>query len=444
MDHLYKKYDVKAPRYTSYPPMPFWNHKMNSELWTQCLERGLRADGKVDLYIHIPFCEKLCWYCGCNRVITKDQERARVYVEHLIAEFRLYLAKLPNLAIRSLHFGGGTPNFLEPELLDKLLQNISPYFLKDEFEGAIEADPRTCFPEHLKVLAKHGFKRISFGIQDFDSNVQQAINRIQPYAMVEKILEHARLEGFDHVNFDLIWGLPKQSVATVKKSIELVSALKPDQISYYSYAHLPEKFSHQKLIKDEDILQGKQKRELYDQGKILLEEAGYMEIGMDHYAREDSILYRAAKERRLKRNFMGYTDAKAANLLGLGSSSISSNPFGFVQNEKSVEAYEQMIKEGKLPISGGHLNGSEDEIRDGIIQELMCNMKLSEASLQQLRDREEITNKLEEFAEDGLLAKSSDGWQVSDIGKTFIRSIAVVFDEYLPQAGKTKTFSQTV
>lgn len=442
-ESLYQKYDIRAPRYTSYPPMPFWNGNMREGQWLDTLRQAFNQRSTLDLYIHIPFCQKLCWYCGCNRVITKSDDKAKSYVEYLLKEFNMYREALPNFKIQSLHFGGGTPNFLEPEVLDMLLKNLSSHFSKT-FEGAIEIDPRTCHPDHLDVLAANGFKRVSFGVQDFDEEVQKAINRVQPFRLVKGLCDLARRKGLDHINLDLIWGLPKQSVETVKETIRLVEEISPEQISYYSYAHLPGKLKHQKLIKDEDILQGEQKRALYDTGKRLLEEAGYSEIGMDHYAKKDSVLYKAKKGGLLTRNFMGYTDKKEDILLGLGASSISNCPGGFAQNEKDLPAYQAKLEAGAFPLAAGHENNAEDFLRNEIIQNLMCNMSIEKGEIKKLKDFEAILPRLDEFADDGLIEESAKGWKVTETGKKFVRSVAAVFDEYLAIGGKGSTFSQTV
>lgn len=441
---LYEKYDIKAPRYTSYPPMPFWNGEMNGEKWARALSKGIAQNPQADLYVHIPFCRKLCWYCGCNRIITRDEGKAREYVAALIKEFEMYAALMPPFKVRSLHFGGGTPNFLEPALLDGFLAKLAANFDSQEFEGAAEIDPRTCDKRHLEVLSAYGFKRVSFGVQDFDQDVQKAINRIQTFELVEQTTSRARRLGFEHVNFDLIWGLPKQTPETVEKTMDAVVELAPEQISYYSYAHLPQRFKHQRLIKSEDILRGERKRELCDRGKELLEAKGYVEIGMDHFAKKGSLLHLAANKGRLKRNFMGYTDKKAPNLLGLGASSISSNDWGFVQNLKDAGAWAQAVDEGRLPIANGHENFGEDAARSEIIQELMCNMRLESADVRALENGGEIIRFLEDVADDGLLERKGGEWLVTPLGKKFVRGVAAAFDSYLPRDNTVKSFSQTV
>ena len=443
MTNLFTKYNTNAPRYTSYPPVPYWNNKMDSAKWMNYLKKGLELDPEVDLYIHIPFCEKLCWYCGCNRVITKNKDRADKYIDALRSEFDSYLKALGNLKIRSLHFGGGTPNFLTPDQLNDLLSSFAPYFGPDVFEGAIEIDPRTCLPEHLETLASFGFTKISFGIQDFDAQVQGAINRIQPFEMVKGVVELARAKGFKHMNFDLIWGLPKQTQETIARSIELTKQLSPEQVSFYSYAHLPARFKHQRLIKEEDILRGEEKRALYEKGKALLEEAGYLEIGMDHYAKENSILWKASREKKLTRNFMGYAQAKSSTQLGLGASSISNNPFGFAQNEKDIARYQELALAGKIPVCGGHLNQGEDLLRDELIRDLMCNMRISLEKLNELCDKKDTHKKMEGMKSDGLLYQCGEDYLVSETGKVFIRAIASVFDQY-QRTLKGTGFSQTV
>lgn len=444
MKDLFRKYNIRAPRYTSYPALPYWNNQINGKNWVDCLKAGLKQESAVDLYIHIPYCEKLCWYCGCNRTISKNKDLARVYVDALINEFKLYQSLAGPFQIRSLHFGGGTPNFLPADSFRKLLGFLSKNFHREEFEGAVEVDPRTCSTEQLQVLASFGFKRISFGVQDFDLEVQKAINRVQPFELVQNVVEKARLAGFEHVNLDLIWGLPKQTLSSVAKTIKQVAQIGPDQISFYSYAHLPEKFAHQKLIRSEDILQGESKRALYELGKKELANYGLREIGMDHYAAKGGVILNAAKERRLTRNFMGYTDKKSKNLLGLGVSAISSNSFAFAQNEKGIPAYLKSLEEQKLPIVAGHLKAGEDHIREELIQNLMCNMQLPKEALAKISGETWVEGKIQEFLSDGLLKETRDSWLVTELGKKFIRSIALVFDEYFPAAAGEVRFSQSV
>lgn len=444
MSKLFEKYNINVPRYTSYPAMPYWNNDMGQGKWLKFLKKGFVSSNEVDLYIHIPYCQKLCWYCGCNRVITKNKDKGAEYVDLIIKEFQIYTQNLPNLVIRSLHFGGGTPNFLEPKTLEMLLSKISPWFHKEQFEGAIEVDPRTSRIEHLEVLAKYGFKKLSLGIQDFDLGVQKAINRVQPFELVKKVVQASRELGFEHINFDLIWGLPKQTKETVRETIRLTSELYPDQISYYSYAHLPQKFKHQNLIKESDILTGKNKRDLYEVGKIDLESSGYVEIGMDHYAKINGPLHLALKERKLKRNFMGYAPKKSATLIGLGASSISSNEFGFIQNQKDLKDYRQSIERGILPVEKGHANSSQDILRNDLIQNLMCNLVLAETDIERLGELDDIKNKIEEFEKDGLLIKGSGQWTATDSGRRFLRCIALAFDEYFPSVKLGSMFSQSV
>ncbi|MBC75400.1 MAG: oxygen-independent coproporphyrinogen III oxidase [Halobacteriovoraceae bacterium] len=444
MTKIYQKYDIKAPRYTSYPAMPYWNNKLESKGWFKYLKKGFESNNEVDLYIHIPYCQKLCWYCGCNRVISKNKDKGAEYVDLIIKEFQIYINNLPDLVVRSLHFGGGTPNFLEPQTLDLLLSKISPWFHKEHFEGAIEIDPRTVKVDHLAVLAKYGFKKLSLGIQDFNLEVQEAINRVQPFDLVKNVVQTSRALGFEQINFDLIWGLPKQTNETVKETIRLTSELGPDQISYYSYAHLPQKFKHQKLIKESDILKGKSKRDLYETGKVDLEASGYVEIGMDHYAKLNSPLHLALKERKLKRNFMGYTPKKSPTLIGLGASSISSNQYGFMQNHKELTTYREAVENGLLPMEKGHSNSTQDTMRNNLIQNLMCNLILSESDIEKLGEHGEIKNKLREFERDGLLTRGPGKWVATESGRKFLRCIALAFDEYFPSVKQGNMFSQSV
>jgi len=443
MNHLFKKYDKRTPRYTSYPAMPFWNNQLDVERWSKYLETGVSKSGLVDIYIHIPYCNKLCWYCGCNRIITNNQSKADSYIEALKSEFKLYHSKLPSLKINSIHFGGGTPNFLDVSQMSSLLSTFKPY-LDDNFQGAIEIDPRVCKEEQLELLASFGFKRISLGVQDFDEKVQKAINRIQSVELVKKVCDWARSFGFNHFNFDLIWGLPLQTPETIKETVRLCNLIGPDQISFYSYAHLPDRFKHQRLINDEDIRIGKSKRELYDAGKLEFEKSEYIEIGMDHYAKRGSLMAMALKEKKLTRNFMGYTDKKAPTLIGLGASSISANKYGFVQNEKDVNRYLERISKGESVIEKSHEKQNEDFIREEIIQDVMCNLKIEHKNLKNLNNFESTNEELCKMVDEGLLSKNNSQYEVTDFGKVFVRNVASLFDQYKGRELKGVKFSKSV
>jgi oxygen-independent coproporphyrinogen III oxidase len=443
MNELIKKYNRPGPRYTSYPPVPFWQNSPDQESWINHLKTTYNSETGLDLYVHVPFCESLCFYCGCNRTITKNHSVEDKYLELILKEWDLYQQKLGfTPQINSLHFGGGTPTFLSPKNLDQLIKALLKNH-HEEFIGSIEIDPRTCRPEHLKVLADNGIKRVSLGIQDFDSVVQHAINRYQPISLVEDLLIKIRQHHFSSINFDLIYGLPKQTVQTVTDTIKVVAKMKPDLIAFYSYAHLPEKIKNQRLIKESDLPSPELKRELYETGKKLLIEAGYEDIGMDHFALPTSFLFQAQKNKNLHRNFMGYVDKKSSILLGLGPTSISDSSLSFMQNTKELKDYETRINANELPLEKGHTHTSADLKVQKIIQDLMCQHRV-DISLSELPDHSDISQELKRFSQDGLLELNGPEVVVTPLGKTFVRNIAMTFDYHLRRQQNPTKFSQTI
>mgnify|MGYP000082489823 FL=1 len=414
MDQLFNKYNVNVPRYTSYPTIMSWNNEKCSSEWTTHVNR----QDEIDLYFHIPFCSELCWYCGCNRKITRDSSQIDLYTEYLLKEWKLLEAK--SSKVKSVHFGGGTPNALSIENFKSLYQNIIP----ENAELSIELDPRTLEEGLLTYLSSKNLKHTSFGIQDFDVDVQNAINRYQPYDLVEKVVSDLRSQSDCSINFDLIYGLPKQSIDSIHDTIVKVKKLNPDYIALYSYAHLPRMFPAQKLIKDADLKNGKSKRELYEYAKNELESVGYVEIGLDHFALKDSKLHKASLRRSLKRSFMGYTEKKTQTLVGIGASSISEGTDFYLQNAKSIKEYFEFLDSGKLPFVKTHIMSSEDKESKRIINELMCNLYIDK------KDVEDGTC-LNEYLDDKLLEEHDDTYLISSIGRPFLRNIASTFDQYL-------------
>lgn len=440
MEELLKKYNQQGPRYTSYPAVPFWTGGPTQQRWMDDLKEEKVSQKGIDLYIHIPFCQSLCFYCGCHRKITKDKAQGKEYVDYLKKEWDIYLKNLGNIKINSLHLGGGSPTFLNPGDLSGLLSYLRPYFAEDGFIGSIEVDPRACSEEHLFIAKNNGIERISLGIQDFEPKVQKAINRIQSFEMVGALVQKIRRMDFQSLNFDLIYGLPNQDEASVAKTIKLVLLLNPDLIAYYSYAHVPWKIPNQKLINEEDLPEGNEKRSLFEKGRDSLRASNYLEVGFDHFARPDSYLGKAFSEGKLKRNFMGYTDKKSEILIGLGSSSISNSRVILVQNEKDLKEYYSSLDDGKLPIINGHIRSQKDVIINDIIQDIMC---CSKANLNCLDMDGGMRAGLEELESDGLINCSKGNLKVTDTGRAFLRNVAMVFDQYLKKPDKNM-FSQTV
>lgn len=431
-EKLSEKLNKNVPRYTSYPVITDWKGQ-DENTWLNSL-KSTYALG-VDIYIHIPFCEKLCYYCGCFRTVTKNKEKSREYVHYLKKEWSLYLSKLPHLIkVNSIHFGGGTPSFLTPEQLIDLLKVFDNY-KAPKFYGSIELDPRTVNEDHLIVLREFGFKKASLGIQDFDPSVQKAINREQSYELVKEKVDLIRKYGFDEVNFDLIWGLPKQSVKSVQDTFEKVNTLKPDRISFFSYAHLPERIKNQRLIKDSDILQGEAKLALFNSAQTYLVKNDYIPIGMDHYAKRGSKLHLAYENKTLYRNFMGYVENKSDILLGLGVSSISKNAKGFIQNIKSIKNYYEYIDAEHFPIEKGHSLSTEEAFRAEIIQILFCKFMVLKTDIMDLKNGEEIAKSLKEYQKIGLIEETDKSFKVNEEGKKYIRVIASLFDQYRTDEG---------
>ena len=444
INELIQKYNRPSPRYTSYPPVPFWNNGLSEEQWIAHIKNNYHKKIGVDLYVHVPFCESLCYYCGCNRIITKSHEVEVFYLAGILKEWELYKTKIgQSLKVNSLHLGGGTPTFLSPEnleiLISTLLQNKSSQFI-----GSIEIDPRTCKDEHLEVLSRLGIKRLSLGIQDFDLNVQKSINRDQSPEMINILIEKIRKQNFTSLNFDLIYGLPKQTKESITKTIENVAKMAPDLIAFYSYAHLPERIKNQRLIVESDLPGPEEKRELYERGAKLLHECGYVDVGMDHFAKPGSFLYQAMNEKRLHRNFMGYVDKKSPILIGLGPSSISDSSVSFIQNIKDLKNYQKKVQSGMLPLEIGHTHTSNDLLIQEIILQIMCHNEIDMCNWEQLPCWSDIYQELQAFKEDGIIEISGNKIIITAMGKGFVRNVAMSFDYYLRDQKSKVKFSQTI
>lgn len=445
---LFTKYDVPAPRYTSYPTVPYWTDSPTRDQWIEQLNLGLKpATSSWSLYVHIPFCETLCTFCGCNTSITKDHKRESPYVNRVLKEFEAYLKVSPDLTKRPLvnmHLGGGTPTFLSASELDRLVGGILNRLKKDPrgFEGSIEIDPRRTKSEQLEILRKHGFNRVSLGVQDFDPEVQRLVNRIQPFEQTEKITKAARDLGYESVNFDLIYGLPKQTLETTRTMVKRTLELRPDRIALYSFALVPWIKPAQRLFKDEDLPAGADKRALYELGREMLLEAGYVEIGMDHFALPSDGLAKAAASGALHRNFMGYSDVRTDVMLGLGVSSISEAPGCFHQNEKVLPVYEEVTDRGEIPTFRGHLLSQEDRIRREQILQLMTKFELDLESDAQVED---VRNFLHELIADGLVTLSGRRLKISTAGRPFLRNACLALDARLrAKAPDARIFSMSV
>lgn len=449
---LFKKYDVPAPRYTSYPTVPYWSDPPSPDKWMESLNRALQgSDSAWSLYLHVPYCETLCTFCGCNTVITKDHGVESSYVDRLLQEWDTYIARAPGLLQRPLkhiHLGGGTPTFLSPTELTRLLTPILDRVKKDatDFEASIEVDPRRTTRAHLEALRALGFNRVSLGVQDFDPEVQRLVNRIQPIEITERITREARELGFDSVNFDLIYGLPKQDAERFVKTAETTVRLRPDRIALYSFALVPWIKKVQRIFKDEDIPVADEKRAIYEAAREILLGAGYVEIGMDHFALPTDSLARAISTGKLHRNFMGYTDHRTNVLLGIGLSAISETPDCFHQNEKVLPVYERLLAEGKVPSLRGHVLTEDDRAHREQILRLMTAFETGFRSSEQAEDVREF---LAEPLRDGLCRIETRAAGivlcVTDAGRPFLRNICMAFDRRLREkAPAARTFSQAV
>lgn len=446
---LIQKYNVPGPRYTSYPTVPFWkNSSLTPDEWLNTVHLNYKTFGsnEISLYIHLPFCESLCTFCGCHKRITKNHAVETPYINAVIEEWKIYLSKMDfKPVIRELHLGGGTPTFFSPEELKRLISSLLSMASvhPTEFEFSFEAHPNNTSEEHLAVLYGLGFKRLSLGIQDYSPTVQQAIHRIQPFENVSKVHSKAKEIGYTSISHDLVFGLPKQTLTDVRDTVAKTLLLMPDRISLYSYAHVPwVKGVGQRGYDENDLPQDNEKRELYETAKVLLEAAGYFEVGMDHFALPHDSLAIAMKNKTLHRNFMGYTTQNTSMMIGLGMSSISDSWFGFAQNEKTVEAYQERVMQGEIPVFRGHILSSEDLIIRRNILDLMCHF---ETEVQDILFLEDVKNRLIAMVEDGLVRYEGNKVIITEAGIPFVRNACMAFDKDLQGLEKREgMFSKTV
>jgi oxygen-independent coproporphyrinogen-3 oxidase len=451
---LLKKYDVPGPRYTSYPTVLYWDRNPTPEEWVASLAAGLdeaeRLGEGAAVYIHIPFCRSLCTYCGCNSRITQNRAVGEPYVRTVLKEWELYRQKLGRsqpIPLSEMHFGGGTPTFLSPAELDELVSGILATVERTgDAEFSVESDPRVTTTEHLTTLARLGFRRLSLGIQDFDPRVQQAVNRVQSEEQVRAVTEEARAAGYTSINYDLIYGLPFQTRASVEQTIDVVRRHRPDRIAFYAYAHVPWFKPGQRHFTEDDLPRGDEKRALYELGRAMLEEAGYVEIGMDHFALKTDSLWKAAQEGALHRNFMGYASRHVAPLFGLGVSSIGDSWTAFAQNEKVVERYTERVRAGELPVFRGHVLDEEDLILRRHILNLMTRFETDWSEPERyVPYLDTVASKLVEPRLDGLARLSRSRCAITHEGKAFLRNICMAFDARLARkTDDSHQFSRTV
>ncbi len=452
MCQLVQKYNVPGPRYTSYPTVPYWDtERFSGNKWRETVRRSFQQSHPgegMSLYIHLPFCESMCTFCGCHKRITRQHNVEDPYIRSLLKEWELYrqiFGKRP--VIRELHLGGGTPTFFSPENLQMLIRGIFRFADRaEEWEFSFEGHPNNTTREHLQVLYDEGFRRVSFGVQDYAEVVQRAINRIQPYEKVAEITSLAREIGYTSVGHDIIYGLPMQTLDHMEDTLRKTAAIRPDRIAFYSYAHVPwMKGNGQRGFRDSDLPSPDLKRKQYETGKKFLAEAGYSEIGMDHFALPTDSLYRAMKAGSLHRNFMGYTESNTRLLIGLGVSSISDSWYAFAQNVKSIEEYQHLVSNGIIPLMRGHqLSGEDEKIRRHIL-DLMCRFRSDWDKGLPAATRRAIERRLEQPEADGLIVRYPDHLEVTEKGRVFVRNICMAFDLRLHRKSpQTRIFSMTV
>ncbi len=450
---LVQKYNIPGPRYTSYPTVPYWDKEgISVETWKSSVSRAFdesNAREGISIYIHLPFCESLCTFCACHKRITKQHNVEEPYIRALLKEWDLYLdifSERPR--IKEIHLGGGTPTFMSPTNLKMLIEGIlKKANISDNHEFGFEGHPNNTTREHLETLYELGFRRNSFGVQDYDETVQKTINRIQPLEKVKMVTEWSREIGYESISHDLVFGLPHQTLEGVQNTIKITRDLKPDRIAFYSYAHVPWiKNVGQRGFSESDLPSGEEKRVLYEAGKALLHELGYHEVGMDHFALETDPLFHAVDEKTLHRNFMGYTANKTQLMVGLGMSAIGDSWYVFGQNLKSVEEYQTTVNNGEFPVFRGHeLTNSDLVVRQHILN-IMCHFETGwqdeDMKFRQLGD---CLDRLKEMEQDGLVIITKDGLSVPEHARPFVRNVCMAFDlrlnEHQPD---TRVFSLTV
>ena len=457
-DELLHRMDRPGPRYTSYPTADRFVEAFTAEHFLQALAQrhdmgGVGGAGApLSLYIHVPFCESVCYYCACNKIVTRDHGRAAAYLDALEHEMALAADALgERVQVSQLHFGGGTPTFLSDEELSRLMAAIRTRFeLLPKGEVSIEIDPRTVTRQRLAHLRALGLNRVSFGVQDFDAQVQQAVHRIQPFEQVEALMRDARELGFESINVDLIYGLPRQTPESFERTVRQVAGLRPDRIAMYGYAHLPTRFKPQRRIEPAELPSGGQRVGMLAQALAGFVSHGYQYIGMDHFALPDDPLAQAKRQGRLHRNFQGYSTQPDCDLIGLGVSAISRVGPCYSQNAKTLDEYYDALRSNQLPVVRGLALTRDDLVRRAVIMSIMCHGRLSYESvaLAHLIDVRSYfaaeIEALEDLARDGLVTLSEDGLEVTPLGWYFVRSVAMVFDRHLRADRNRERFSKVI
>ncbi len=451
---LIRRYDVAGPRYTSYPTAADFYTGITDAQYADWARASNAAQGPLSLYFHIPFCARVCFYCACNKIITNNRSRAEPYLERLFREIALQGALYDrSRPVEQLHWGGGTPTFLSTEQMQALMRVTGEHFqLLDEDRGeySIEIDPREVHDDTIAALRELGFNRLSLGVQDFDPKVQQAVNRIQSEAMTFGVIEEARRVGFRSVSLDLIYGLPFQSVESFATTVDKVLTVQPDRLSVFNYAHMPTRFKTQRQINAEDLPSPDEKLRILQRTTEQLLAAGYVYIGMDHFARPDDELAIAQREGTLYRNFQGYSTHADCDLVAMGVTSIGKVGNHYVQNQRDIEAYYADLDAGHLPVFRGFELSEDDALRRQVINELICHFRLDFGTIEQafgIRFADYFATELQEvkgMQTDGLLVLDEKGIQVQPAGRLLIRNICMVFDRYLRERQHGQTFSRVI
>ncbi len=451
---LIQKFDVNGPRYTSYPTADRFVEAFTDESYRQALEQR-RVGGlalPLSIYVHVPFCESLCFYCACNKIVTKRHERSAEYLRYIHREIDLHIQHLgAGQTISQLHLGGGTPTFFSDAELTELMAMLKQNFtLVPGGEYSIEVDPRTVNAERLAHLAKLGFNRLSFGVQDFDSDVQKAVHRIQPAEDVFSLIDSARKLDFESINVDLIYGLPKQTEASFRRTLSQITALRPDRIALYAYAHLPERFKPQRRIHAEDLPKANEKISMLSEAIAFFNAAGYVYIGMDHFALPNDTLSVAKRQGRLHRNFQGYSTQPDCDMIGLGVSSIGKVGVTYSQNAKTLEEYYDFLDQNRFPIVRGLALSHDDIVRRAVIMAIMCQGRLQYESIElayMIDFKKYFANELkiiEDMQSTGMVELEDGGLQITPMGWFFVRGIAMQFDRYLQSDRNRARFSKII
>jgi oxygen-independent coproporphyrinogen III oxidase len=452
-EELIRKFDKLGPRYTSYPTADRFNTAFNEQSYVTYLEQRAHKAGNppLSIYIHLPFCESLCYFCACNKIITKDHARVTEYLRYLDKEMALVASRLgPDRKTVQLHLGGGTPTFFNADELRQLMTMVRKHFeFTPDAELGVEIDPRTVRDGTLTMLAELGFNRNSFGVQDFDPAVQQSVNRIQPLEMVEKAVAESRKANFQSINADLIYGLPKQTLESFSRTLDSLIRLAPDRIALYNYAHLPSRFKAQRQIVESDLPSAEDRLQIFLMSTRRLLEAGYVYIGLDHFSKPDDELNKARLDKSLHRNFQGYTTRAECDLIGFGVSAISKVGSSYSQSVRTVNAYYQHLDEGQLPIEKGFELSKDDLLRRQIIMTLMCSAPLDIAAINSEYGIDfdsyfaHEMSTLRQYEEAGLITIDPAAIRVTPKGRLFVRAVGMAFDKYLTQP-TTSTYSKLI